>query len=167
MPPERLEATHFSSDILDFIKLLYRHHVRYVVVGGEAVIYHGHARLTGDVDFFYDLSADNVEALYRVLEEFWAGDVPGIKRPEELLEDGVIVQFGRPPNRIDLLNRIDGVAFSEAWLDRVSAFIEEMEEATPVYYAGLGTLIRNKEAAGRPKDLEDLAYLQARDMPPG
>ena len=56
MPQDKLEASYFSPDILEFIKLLHVHRVRYVVVGGEAVIYYGHARLTGDIDFFYDSS---------------------------------------------------------------------------------------------------------------
>lgn len=59
MPPPRIEADHFSADIQDFIRLLHEHQVQYVIAGGEAVIYNGHSRLTGDVDFFYDCSEDN------------------------------------------------------------------------------------------------------------
>ena len=44
----------FSQDTRDLIRLLAVHKVRYLIVGGMAVIYHGHARLTGDVDFFYE-----------------------------------------------------------------------------------------------------------------
>jgi len=58
MSPAEVDAVSFSPDILEFIRLLHAHQVRYVVVGGEAVIYHGHARLTGDIDFFYDSSPD-------------------------------------------------------------------------------------------------------------
>lgn len=49
-----MKAAHFSKDIQDFIRLLNQHHVRYLIVGGEAVIYYGYARLTGDVDFFFE-----------------------------------------------------------------------------------------------------------------
>ena len=42
----------FSADTLEFIRLLAKHSVRYVIVGGQAVIFHGYARFTGDVDFF-------------------------------------------------------------------------------------------------------------------
>ena len=54
MPQNRVEAAHFSPDIQAFIKLLYKQGVHYLIVGGEAVIYYGYVRLTGDVDFFYD-----------------------------------------------------------------------------------------------------------------
>ena len=47
-----MRASHFSLDTQEFIKLLAYHKVKYVIVGGEAVIYYGHARLTGDVGFF-------------------------------------------------------------------------------------------------------------------
>jgi hypothetical protein len=56
------------------------------VVGGEAVIYYGHARLTADIDFFYDIASENTVALYKALEEFWGGDIPEMSRVEELQE---------------------------------------------------------------------------------
>ncbi len=58
MPQESIESAHFSPDIREFIRLRYQHRVRYVVVGGEAVIFYGYARFTGDVDFFYDRADD-------------------------------------------------------------------------------------------------------------
>ncbi len=80
-----MKASHFSSDIQDFLYLLSLHKVRYLIVGGEAVIYYGFARLTGDVDFFFEPALNNVQRLYRALHEFWQGDVPGIQSPNELM----------------------------------------------------------------------------------
>jgi len=160
MPQDRIDASYFSPDIVDFIVLLHRHDVRYVVVGGEAVIHYGHARLTGDIDFFYDRSAGNAHALFEALLEFWSGDVPEMESGEELQEEGVILQFGRPPNRIDLLNKIDGVAFAEAWQTRTAIVIDTAKGEVPLYYLGLDELIVNKQAVGRPKDLDDLAFLR-------
>ena len=71
MHPEQIAGDHFSPDIRDFVRLLAKHDVRYMIVGGEAVIHYGHARLTGDVDFFYDPSSTNagkrIQRLGRVL----------------------------------------------------------------------------------------------------
>lgn len=47
-----MKASHFSPDIIEFISLLEKYSVEYLIVGGEAVIYYGYARLTGGVDFF-------------------------------------------------------------------------------------------------------------------
>jgi hypothetical protein len=85
-----MKASHFSKDIQEFIELLTKHSVKYVIVGGEAVIYYGYARLTGDVDFFYDPSKENVSYLYRALDEFWGGNIPGIDTFEDLMETGTI-----------------------------------------------------------------------------
>lgn len=161
MSQDRIDAAHFSPDTQDFIRLLQRHRVRYVIVGGEAVIYYGYARLTGDVDFFYDGEASNATRLFGALLDFWGGDIPGVAAPEELMEPGLIVQFGRPPNRIDLLNRIAGVTFEEVWPDRLTLSLVSETATVPVHYIGLEQLIANKEAAGRPKDLEDLSYLRS------
>lgn len=160
MAADRIDAAYFSPDIREFIALLHRHDVRYVVVGGEAVIYYGHARLTGDIDFFYDADPANAAALFEALLQFWSGSVPGIARAEELSEAGVVIQFGRPPNRIDLLNRIDGITFATAWETRRTVVLDTGQGDVPLHYLGLKPLIDNKQAANRPKDLEDLAFLR-------
>jgi hypothetical protein len=70
------------------------------------------------------------------------------------------LQFGRPPNRIDLLNQIEGVSFAEAWETRVPVPVEIEDPPLQVLFIDLGCLLKNKEAAGRGKDLEDLRYLK-------
>lgn len=165
MSPDLIDPSSFSPDIRDFIRLLDTHDVRYLIVGGEAVIYYGHARLTGDVDFYYDREEGNARRLYAALDKFWEGSAPGLSGSRELTEDGLIIQFGVPPNRIDLLNRIDGVTFEEAWENRAVVSLEVHGRAVPVSYVGLDDLIRNKEAAARPKDLDDLPFLRkAREL---
>lgn len=155
-----MKATHFSEDTQEFLGLLAEYRVRYVIVGGEAVIYYGHARLTGDVDFFYDPSVQNALDLYKALQSFWEGSIPGLDSPEELMEKGMILQFGMPPNRIDLINTIAGLGFEEAWRSRTTVTVEIRGRPVPIHYIGLDELIRNKEAIQRPKDQEDLKYLR-------
>ena len=156
----RLTVAAFSPDVLDFLRLLQRGKVRCLIIGGEAVIFHGYPRLTGDIDFFYEPTARNAGRLFAALNEFWEGRIPGLCTAEELLEEGVIFQFGRPPNRIDLHNRIDGISFKEAWTSRITAEVG----AITVFYIGLGPLRRNKRASGRAKDLDDLEHLPLRRM---
>ncbi|HUF49864.1 MAG TPA: DUF6036 family nucleotidyltransferase [Longimicrobiales bacterium] len=161
MAPVRIDAEYFSPDSCAFIELLHRHGVRYVIVGGEAVIFHGHARLTGDIDFFFGPETGNGSRLFAALDQFWSGDIPGIESVEELTDQSLILQFGRPPNRIDLMNHIEGVSFEDVWRGRVEAVLVTSEGELSVSYIGLDELIRNKRAAGRPRDLDDLAYLEA------
>ena len=61
-----------------------------------------------------------------------------------------------PPVRIELLNEISGVSPEEVWNHRVPGMYEKVK----VHFIGLDELIRNKKAAGRPKDLQDLNELQ-------
>lgn len=159
MPPKNIDPSAFSPDILEFIGLLQSHNVRYLIVGGEAVIFYGHIRLTGDVDIFFDCEAPNTLALFEALNEFWGGPVPGLVDHTELQKPGVIFQFGSPPNRIDLLNEIDGVGFAQAWPGRTTVHIEIESGPVPVHYLGIQELIQNKQASARPKDLDDVPYL--------
>ena len=151
---------HFSPDIQDLLLQLAKHRVRYLIVGAEAVIFHGFARLTGDVDLFFEPTPPNCRALFSALRDFWAGPVPGIASPSDLATKGTIFQFGHPPNRIDLMNSISGVGFSAAWKSRTLQTILLRRKNVTIPYIGLLALIKNKEACGRPKDLEDLKYLR-------
>lgn len=88
-----------------------------------------------------------------------SGTIPGIQSADELAEPGVIIQFGRPPNRIDLLNRIDGVVFQDAWSNRLELRILSPTMNIPLFMIGFDNLLRNKRASSRPKDLDDLRAL--------
>ncbi len=151
---------HFPPDAQDMLSALAKHHVRYLIVGAEAVIFHGFARLTGDIDIFFEPCEPNRARLFEALKEFWKGQVPGIKSTADLGKAGTVIQFGLPPNRIDLINEISGVAFPEAWKGRTGQVHVIKGKKIRVPFIGLSDLIRNKEACGRPKDLEDLKYLR-------
>ena len=110
-----MRADLFTRDVQEFLRLLAKHDVRYVLIGGTAVIYHGYPRSTGDVDFLYDCEPDNAARLWTALREFWGGSVPSVKGPNELADPKLVVQFGRPPNRIDLIASLAAVPFEDAW----------------------------------------------------
>ncbi len=160
MPSRTINGAGFSPDILAFLRLLAQHRVRYLIVGGEAVIFHGYPRVTGDVDFFYENTAANARRLFQALLEFWDGRIPGLRSYEELRQPGLILQFGRPPHRIDLMNQIDGVKFRAAWPSRILVRLATAADLVSVRYIDLPTLLKNKRATGRPKDLEDARRLE-------
>ncbi|HPR39021.1 MAG TPA: nucleotidyltransferase [Spirochaetota bacterium] len=154
-----MDKTYFSPDTFDLLRLLGKYKVKYLIIGGEAVIFYGYSRLTGDVDIYYDNSSSNSENLFNALYEFWDGDIPGIDSAEEFQTPGIIIQFGQPPNRIDLINTADGITFDEAWELKVRQEINNGNSSIEIFYIGLETLIKNKTASGRYKDLDDLRFL--------
>lgn len=160
MPKDKIAAKHFSPDTLDFLKLLARFEARYVIVGGEAVIYYGFARLTGDIDIYYDRSASNAEKMFAALDAFWNHNIPGNTNISELQEEGLIIQYGVPPNRIDLINKVSGLEFNDAWMSKTTVEVVDGENRVQINYIGIHALIRNKRASARPKDIEDLGYLE-------
>jgi hypothetical protein len=76
------------------------------------------------------------------------------------MEEGVVIQFGRPPNRLDLLGQIDAVAFAEAWAGRRSVELAGAGVPIIVHYLGKEALLKNKRASGRPKDIDDVRHLE-------
>ncbi len=155
-----MKPDNFSEDICEFLFLLHSNNVKYVIIGGEAVIYYGYPRLTGDVDFFYSLGKNNTEALHQTLLEFWDNNIPGNISVSDLRTPDYIIQFGVPPNRIDLLNTIEGLTFEEVWKEKKAENIEINRKEIPVYFISIKHLIHSKERADRNKDRDDLLYLK-------
>lgn len=149
----------FSDDTAELLFLLSKYNVRYLIVGDEAAIFYGVARFTGDIDIFYDISEDNSQKLFSAIKEFWDNNIPGIKSKDEFTSSQ-IVQFGLPPNRVDLMNEIDGVSFNECWVNREKTEYQNKNKTFNVFYIGLNDLIKNKEVSSRNKDLDDLEYLK-------
>lgn len=149
----------FSKDIKEFFSLLNKRRVKFLLVGGAVVIYYGYPRYTGDIDIFFDIDSVNVANLYRAIDEFWLGQPPEGISEKDFAIPGQIIQFGVPPHRIDLMNRIDGLTFNEAWDDRVFENIEIDGVNQPVCLISKISLRKNKSASGRPKDEDDLKNL--------
>lgn len=154
-----IQALQFSDDTCELLLLFQKHKVEYVIAGGEAVIYYGYPRLTGDVDLFFRNSKANTQKVFDALTEFWGGTIPGISEPDILGDPGSVFQFGYPPNRIDLLNSLSGITYEEATEECISEQITYGSVTIAVNIISRKALIKNKQAAGRNKDLDDIDYL--------
>ena len=142
------------KDLREFIELLNSHGVEYVVVGGHAVAFHGYPRYTGDIDFLVRPTEENAARIVAVLDAFGFSDAHELKA--SLTQPEKIVQLGRPPNRIDILTSASGVDFEEVWNQAISAELDGL----PVRFPDLPSLLRNKRASGRAKDLADVDELE-------
>jgi hypothetical protein len=149
-----------DPNFAEFLKLLNAHGVDYLVIGGYAVGYHGFVRATGDLDIFYRRTPSNVQKLRAACEAFGCA-TPELTM-ELLLEAGRIVRVGVPPLRLELMNDISGVMFEECYARRK----DELISGVAVPFMGREDLLRNKRAAGRAKDLADIAGLTSDLRPP-
>ena len=139
-------------DTEGLLRSLNAHSVEYVVIGAAAFPVHGYARATLDVDLFVRPTAENVSRLRRGLTEF--GYDLSDATDEELRTKKILIR--QYVLETDLHPFVAGVTFDEVWSRRL---IDRLGD-TPAPFACLDDLIRMKEAAGRPKDLEDLRYLR-------
>jgi len=129
--------------------------VEYLIVGAFALAAHGNPRATGDIDVWVRPSRENAERVLRALRGFGAPLVD--LSVDDLVAEDTVFQIGVAPVRIDILTGIDGVRFEDAWARRVLVPIETL--SVPVL--SLVDLAVNKRASGRPKDLADLAWIEA------
>lgn len=143
-----------SSDFSELLKTFEEHGVKYLVVGGHAVMYYTEPRYTKDLDVWVDAEPDNAKRVFRALAEFGA-PLAGMTA-NDFTQEGCFYQLGRPPLRVDILTSIDGVRFRDAWQrrectkfgDRVIPLISRAD------------LIANKRAVGRHIDLHDAEMLE-------
>jgi hypothetical protein len=143
-----------QSDFEELFRFLAARNVRFLVVGGHALAFHGRPRFTKDVDVLIEPTADNAGRLLLALDDFGFGGL-GLT-VDDFSAPGPVVQLGVAPNRVDLLTAIDGVTFQEAWDGRVSGRFGA--EAVP--FLGRTELLRNKRAVGRLQDLADIEALE-------
>ncbi len=143
-----------SPDFLDLLRAFAAFEVRSMIVGGYAVARHGRPRATKDLGVWIEASPANAPRVLEALREF--GAPLGGLQAEDLSRPGLGLQFGQPPLRVDILTRIDGVAFEDAW----PRAIEDAIDGVPCRFISREDLLTNKRAARRPQDLADVAALE-------
>ncbi|MEO8887406.1 MAG: nucleotidyltransferase [Mucilaginibacter sp.] len=146
----------FEPDFVDFIELLNKHSVDYLIIGAHALAFHGRPRHTGDLDIWIKPSKENAKKMVIVLNEFGFGAL-GLTEPDFLKED-YVTQLGYPPLRIDILNNISGVEFDDAYPNKINGEVDGLN----VNFINISDFIKNKETTGRQKDLGDIAALKSK-----
>jgi predicted nucleotidyltransferase len=144
-----------SKDHRDILKEFLDGGVEFLVVGAHALAAHGIPRATGDLDLWINRSSENVAKVWQALTRFGAPltDLD----PSDLEKPDVVYQVGVTPSRIEILSLIDGVAFGQAWQQRIEIDVEGLK--IPVI--GREDLIRNKDTVGRPQDIADIKRLKS------
>jgi predicted nucleotidyltransferase len=143
-----------NSDFRDLLSLLNRYGVRYLIVGGYAVMLYTEPRYTKDLDVVIGTQPEELEGVRRALEEF--GFPMSDDAAAKLALPNRMIKIGHPPSRINIPNEIEGVPFDEAWHRRGVIDVEGVQAP----FISLQDLIAAKRAAGRPQDLLDLAELE-------
>lgn len=156
-PSIRMPTLH--KDFADFLRLLNEREVRYLVVGGYAVAFHGYPRYTGDLDVFVEASGENATKLMAVYAEF--GFDRSAMKPEMFTTPENVIRIGHEPVRLEVLTSISGVGFSEAYARRINVSVNDLT----VPFISFADLIKNKLSTGRGKDLVDAETLQKRVQP--
>lgn len=145
------ESQHYK----ELLQLLNEFEVRYLIVGGYAVMKYTEPRYTKDLDVWVERSTVNSHRIFDALKKFGAPLESNQVTPGTFTRSDITYQIGRAPVRVDILTRITGVEFSHAWENRVSGTVFGIS----VHFISLDDLIANKQAAARSSDLEQLKRL--------
>jgi hypothetical protein len=148
-----------NRDFVEMLAALSEARAQFLVIGAHAVAVHGTPRATGDLGVWVRRTPENAERVWSALVAFGA-PLDDLTR-EDLASDDVVFQIGVAPDRIDILTGVGGVEFEEAWQRRIEVSL--WGQLVPVI--GRSDLILTKRAAGRPRDLADIADLESKSRP--
>ena len=138
-----------NRDFRELLKTFNEHAVKYLIVGGYAVMKYSEPRFTKDLDIWIEASPENAKNVFQALKTF-GSPLEGLTE-NDFAHDG-FYQMGRPPVRVDILMSVSGIEFGNAWRNRVETDFDNV----PAHFIGLADLIENKKAAGRLQDLVDI-----------
>ena len=143
-----------SPDFKELLSIFRDRKVRYLVVGGYAVMRYTEPRFTKDLDLWIATDRKNAERVFAAMKAFGA-PLRNLS-PDDFTKEDCFYQMGKPPFRLDIMMSIPGVAFESAWERREEVTIEGLI----VPFISRLDLIRSKKASGRPQDLIDVDNLE-------
>ncbi|NTU68832.1 MAG: hypothetical protein HGB02_08140 [Chlorobiaceae bacterium] len=142
-----------TAEVRELLGMFGRCGVRYLIIGGCAVMWYSGARYTRNIDIWTDRCIANASLVFDVLREYGA-PLTGLS-PDDFSQRGFFYQMGHPPLRIDDMLFLPGLSFDEAWKNQESMFIDGVRYS----FISRRHLIETKIVAGRPQDIIDVRYL--------
>ncbi len=146
----------FLEEHKNFLLLLLKHRVEFILIGGYAVIYHGYQRPTGDMDIWLKPDNANREKFIAALREHVIPEKNINTVSKMNFSDAQVMHIGEKPNKIDFLTKVSGLTFDEA--DKKKVLLPLKDKFVPVVH--YHHLIVLKMIAGRPQDKADVDILQ-------
>lgn len=146
-----------NKDFREFIELLNKNNVKYLIIGGYALAIHGYPRYTNDLDIWIWVDNLNAKNIIKSIEQFGFSSLN--LNTNDFLKPDYVIQLGLPPNRIDILTSADGIEFEESYKAKVTIKIQKLD----INFIDLENLKKNKIAVGRYQDLADLEKLNELD----
>lgn len=150
-PDDLTQILDIPSQEMVFIKAFNRHEVRYLIIGGTAVRFHGYLRHTSDLDVLIDNTRQNSHRVYDALASIVGSQpftVDDLCKPKKKLTPCYY--------HFDILTSLDGMGFNKAWNEKITVEVAE----TPIHIISRQNLIDSKKIAPRQKDLDDIQALE-------
>lgn len=145
----------FYPDFREFLHALNKNEVRYLLVGGYAVVFHGHSRTTGDMDIWVDCTESNYQRLVKAFRDFQMPLFDMTLNNFLSKAEFDVFRYGRKPVAIDIMVKMADFDFETCF--KSAQYFEDDDLIIPVVH--VNDLVKAKKVAGRNKDLDDIDNL--------
>jgi hypothetical protein len=150
-------TTLMNSDFKELLQAFANHKVRYLVVGGYAVMHYSQPRFTKDLDLWLEPTPENAK---RVMEAFAEFGMPLIDVTQaDFAQESLQYMVGRAPVLFDFLTSLPQQHFAECW----ECHVTDLSEGFPIHYLAKESLLKAKKIAGRLQDLADIDEMERAD----
>lgn len=146
----------FFEEHLEILSLLIKNEVKFLLIGGYAVISHGYNRTTGDMDLWLEPSNENKDNFLKSFIEYGFEEIDLFEIKQMDFSKHQVFSFGETPYKIDFLTKVSQVEFKEAFTNKI--IVEHENLNLPII--NLRELILSKINTGRKKDEADIEELQ-------
>ena len=143
-----------NSDFTDLLKIFNANNVKYLVIGGYAIVQYAEPRFTKNLDLWVSTAISNASSVYKSLVDFGAPLTDLSEK--DFAEEGYFYQMGGSPVRVDILMGIPGLQFEDVRKNRVVVDFD----GVMVKFISRKDFNKAKRAAGRPQDLIDADLLE-------
>jgi hypothetical protein len=144
-----------EDDLRDFLDALNQSQVKYILVGGYAVLLHGYNRFTIDMDIWVEQTSDNYQQVIVAFQKF---GMPTFGMSEENFlrnPEMDVFTYGRPPLAIDVMVKVKGLEFESAYAHSEKKVVDGLS----INVISKADLFKAKRASARLKDLLDIEQL--------
>lgn len=149
----------WANNINEFIEKVNKHKVKMLMIGGGAVNFHGYQRHSADVDFWLDMTEQNIKKLVEVFKEL-KYEIDDFPKEVYQKKQNISIKFSPVDLNLELITNFSiNKPFENAYKDSVLVEIDG-NQLLKWNVLSLEDLITSKVKAGRPKDILDINELK-------
>ncbi|WKZ59694.1 MAG: nucleotidyl transferase AbiEii/AbiGii toxin family protein [Cyclobacteriaceae bacterium] len=159
-PANEMKTMASKDDVTLLVGNLNKHGVRFILIGGFAMAFHGHVRATNDIDFWIENTPENMDKLRQALLDSGVAEAQIMRNTMQLVGGFTVFNLMETGFQIDLMHNLK--AFKEIDFNQCYARVQRANyNGVDISVLNAEDLLKEKRETNRDKDQGDISFLEA------